>query len=155
MVQTFLRNVWKGFKLPMSASATVARKSFNAIFVAKVDFPFRHFMLPFLMLTLEVHTLFDKYLDHKLVKFQQNRMVQTIQNFVLFDKKYLTIFDSVDAILEDVSVTKTIVRCQIIDLKTFICQCSKNYGSPTRVTRLKVAPNMVDAISLNENLVYS
>ena len=26
-------------------------------------------------------TLFDKYLDHMLVKFEQNRMVQSIQNF--------------------------------------------------------------------------
>ena len=35
---------------------------------------------------------------------------------------------------------------------TIIFQRSKNYGSPTRVTRLKVAPNMADPISLNENL---
>ena len=34
-----------------------------------------------------LHTLFDKYLDHMLVKFEQNRMVQTIQYFELFDKK--------------------------------------------------------------------
>ena len=45
-----------------------------------------------------------------LVNFEQNRMVQTIQNIVLFNKKWLTTFDkSVDAILEDVSVTETIV----------------------------------------------
>ena len=40
------------------------------------------------MLTLEVckslHTLFDKCLDYMLVKFDQNRMVQTVQNFGLF-----------------------------------------------------------------------
>ena len=40
-------------------------------------------------------------------------MVRTIQNSVLFDinnkQKWLTIFDRVDAILEDVSVTETIV----------------------------------------------
>ena len=56
-----------------------------------------------------------------------------------------------DAILEDVSVTETIVWCYIINLKTIIFQCSKNYGTPTRVTRLKVAPNMADPISFNEN----
>ena len=39
-----------------------------------------------------------------------------------------------------------------IDLKTIIFHFSKNYGNPTRVTRLKVAPNMADQISLNENL---
>ena len=39
-----------------------------------------------------LHTLFDKYLDHMLVIFEQNRMVPTIQNFELFDKKkWLTI----------------------------------------------------------------
>ena len=60
---------------------------------------------------MSLHTLFDKHLDHMLVKFkkkkqqqqqqkqkqqqQQNRTVRTIQNFVLFDKKWLTIFDKV------------------------------------------------------------
>ena len=62
---------------------------------------------------------------------------------------------SVDAILEDISVTETIVWCQNINSKTIIFHCSKNYSSPTRVTRLKVAPNMADPISLNENLPYS
>ena len=39
-------------------------------------------------------------------------------------------------------------------MKTTIFQNSKNYGSPTRITRLKVALNMADPISLNENLAY-
>ena len=34
-----------------------------------------------------LHTLFDKYLEHTLVKFEQNRMVRNIQNFELHDKK--------------------------------------------------------------------
>ena len=81
-------------------------------------------------------------------------MVQTIQNFVLFNKKTVNNFwQSNDAILEDVSVTETIVWCQNINSKTIIFQCSKNYGSLTRVTRLKVAPIMADPISLNENLL--
>ena len=42
-----------------------------------------------------LHTSFDKYLDHMLVTFEQNRMLPTIQNFVLFDKKWLIIFDNV------------------------------------------------------------
>ena len=33
-----------------------------------------------------LYTLFDKYLDHMLVKFKQNRMVRTIKNFEFFDK---------------------------------------------------------------------
>ena len=40
------------------------------------------------------------------MKFEQNRMVRTIQNFELFDKK---MGQSLDAILEDVSVIKTII----------------------------------------------
>ena len=74
----------------MSALATAAGKSFNGKFTAKFDFPIGHFILPLLMLTSEVkslHTLFDKYLEHMLVKFEQNRVVWTIRNFELFDKK--------------------------------------------------------------------
>ena len=57
---------------------------------------------------------------------------------------------SVDAILEDVSVNETIIWCLTINLETIIFQCSKNYGSPTRVTRIKVEPNTADPISVNE-----
>ena len=47
-----------------------------------------------------------------LVKFDQIRMVWTIQNFDLFDKKMVKYFrQRVDAILEDVSATETIVWC--------------------------------------------
>ena len=47
-------NVWRDFRLPMSALATGAQKSFDGKFTAKIDFPIGHFMLPLLMLTLEV-----------------------------------------------------------------------------------------------------
>ena len=41
-----------------------------------------------------------------LVKFEQNRMVRSVQTVELFDKKWLTIFEiSVDAILEKVPLT--------------------------------------------------
>ena len=43
------------------------------------------------------------------MKFEQNLTVRTIQNFVFFDKKCLNTFDSIDAILEDVPETGTIV----------------------------------------------
>ena len=33
-----------------------------------------------------LHTLFDKYLDYKLVKFEQNVMGRNVQSFVFFDK---------------------------------------------------------------------
>ena len=61
------------------------------------------------------------------------------------------IWQSVDAILEDVSASETVIWCLNINLKTIILQPSKNYGSPTRVTTLKLAPNMADPISFNEN----
>ena len=77
----------------------VARKSFNGKFTAKIDIPIGHFMLPLLIADIgsrkSLHKLFDKYLEHMLVKFEQNRMVRTTQNLVLFDKKWLTIFDKV------------------------------------------------------------
>ena len=49
-----------------------------------------------------LHTLFDKYLDQMQVKFEQNRIVRSIQHFELFDKIWLTTFEkkNVDAILE-------------------------------------------------------
>ena len=55
-----------------------------------------------------LHTLFNKYLGHMLVKFEQNRMVRNILNLQLFGKKWFIIFERG---LEDVSVTKTIGRC--------------------------------------------
>ena len=48
-----------------------------------------------------------------LVKFEQNHMVQTTQNFELFDKKKWSFYDHFwqrgDAILEDVPVAEIIV----------------------------------------------
>ena len=62
-----------------------------------------------------LHTLFDKHFNQMLVKFEQNRTVRTIQNFELFDKKKYGynnhLWQSVDAILDDVSVTETIIWC--------------------------------------------
>ena len=46
--------VWREFRLPVSEFATVAQKSFNVKFTAKIDFPIAHFMIPLLTLTLEV-----------------------------------------------------------------------------------------------------
>ena len=49
----FLRNARRDLRLPMSAVAKVARKSFNGKFTAKIDFLIGHFVLPLLMLALE------------------------------------------------------------------------------------------------------
>ena len=53
-------------------------------------------------------------LDHMLVKFEQNRMVQTTQNFELLNKIfffYNHFWRTVDASLEEVSVAEIIVLC--------------------------------------------
>ena len=69
-----LRNVWRDFRLPMSALATVARKSY-----CKNEFSDRAFYVIIADADIgslkSLHKLFDKYLDHMLVKFEQNRVV--------------------------------------------------------------------------------
>ena len=46
-----------------------------------------------------LHTLFEKYLDHMLVKFEQNHLIRNIQNFELLGKKMINHFwESIDAI---------------------------------------------------------
>ena len=52
-INIFLRNVWRYFRLPMSALVMIAGMSFNVKFTAKIDFSIRYLMLPLLMLTLE------------------------------------------------------------------------------------------------------
>ena len=65
----------------MSTLATVARKSFNSKFTAKIDCD-RAFYLLFADADIgslkSLHTLFDKYLDLMLVEFEQNRKGWTI-----------------------------------------------------------------------------
>ena len=72
----------------MTALATVARKSFK--FYCKYWVFDRAFYVTIADADIgslkSLHTLFDKYLDHMLVKFERNRMVRTIQKFELFDK---------------------------------------------------------------------
>ena len=61
-----------------------------------------------------LHTLFGKYLDNMMVKFEQNLMVRTIKILSFLTKKKKKVhhfWQSVDAILDDVSVTATIVWC--------------------------------------------
>ena len=73
------QNVWRDFRLPVSAFATVARKSFKGNFTAKIDFLIGYFLLLYITDGKSLHTLFDKYLDHMMVKFEQNHMVKYTQ----------------------------------------------------------------------------
>ena len=45
-------NVWRNFRLTVSAFATAARKSFIGKYTVKTDFPKENFMLPLLTLTM-------------------------------------------------------------------------------------------------------
>ena len=61
----------------MSALPTVAGKSFNRKFTPKTDFPIEVFFFFYVTIAdtdigslKSLHTLFDKYLDHMLVKFE-------------------------------------------------------------------------------------
>ena len=149
------KNVWRDFRLLVSAAATVVRKSFNGEFIATNWFSNQAFYVAIADTNSgsqkSLHALFDKYLDHMLEKFEQNHMVQNMQNFGLFGKKWLTIFEKVLTPFWKMFLWQTIIQCTSINWQTIIFHCFKNYVSPTRVTRLKVAPNISDPLSLNEN----
>ena len=61
----------------MSALATIARKSFNSKFTENIDFPIGHFVTiaDADIMPKSLHTLYDKYLDNMLVKYEQNCIV--------------------------------------------------------------------------------
>ena len=69
----------------MSALATVAGKSFNGKFTQKKSC--RVFNVTIVDTDIvrlkSLHSIFDKYLEHILVKFEQNLMVQTISDLNL------------------------------------------------------------------------
>ena len=132
----------------MLALATVARKSSNGTFAAKI---FRSGILCFYCWCwhwkskVSPHTILYVFGLRNLEFEKKNHMVWSIQNFEMFHTHthtHLThtlkmvnhIWQSVDAILEDVFVTETIVWCETNDLNTIIFQCSKNHCCPTRVT---------------------
>ena len=75
-------NAWRDFRLPMSA---LARKSLNGKFTALI-FQFGIFCYHEAGIESQksLQTLFQKYLDHMMVTFEQNRMVRNRTNFELF-----------------------------------------------------------------------
>ena len=77
----------------------IERKTFKGKFTAKLLVSDRIFYVTITDADIgsvkSLHTLFDKYIDHMLVKFEQNRMVRNTQNFELFGEKWLTIFEQV------------------------------------------------------------
>ena len=88
-----------------------------------------------------------------LVEFEQNRMVQTTRKFELFDKKRVfknLFWQSVDAILEHVSVTKTIFNAKLLISRLLSFSVPKITVVWHVELGQNVAPNMVDPISLYE-----
>ena len=75
-------NVWRDFRLLMSASAVnMSFKLFPAT-VANAD----------IGSLMSLHILFDKCLDRMPVKFEENCMVQTTRNFERLDEKTFFFF---------------------------------------------------------------
>ena len=72
-----------------------------------------------------------------------------------FDQKGVIYFwQSVGAILKDVSVAKTIAWGKNINQKTSTFHCSEIYSNPTNVTQYKVAVNMANLKSLMNKRSY-
>ena len=96
MFQTI--SVGRDFRLPMLAFATVAQKSFNSKFIyCKNTFSDWKFYVTLTNAPTNadigslnfLQTLFDKYLDHMLVRFKQNHNVQNIgKNWLTILRKY-------------------------------------------------------------------
>ena len=138
---TFLRNVSRDFRLPMSALATVAGKSFNSKLLQKLIFRsgilYNHcWCWHWKSKVSPIHYLRSIWTTcwWNLKKIAWSELYKILS---FLTKKCHRFWLIVDAILEDISVTETIIVWCII-LKTTIVQCSKHYDSPTRVTRLKL-----------------
>ena len=101
------------------------------------------------------HTLFDKHSDHMLVKFEQNCIVQTTRNFELFDKNpsiLKTIFDKALTPFWNAFLwLKQLFNAKLLISRLPSFSVQKLRSSITRVTRLKVAPNMADTISIKDS----
>ena len=92
MRSKYLSNkVWKDFRFSRLASAMVILKCQVGKSIFAVNLPLKLFRATVANADIEslksLHTLFDTYLDHMLVKFEQNCISQTTRNFELFDKK--------------------------------------------------------------------
>ena len=78
----------------MSALAIVAWKNLTAKRDYKNCFSDRTFYVTTIA-DADIRSLnsLHTHFDHMLVKFEQNRIVRTMQNFELFDKKWFNSFD--------------------------------------------------------------
>ena len=88
---SFKRNVCGNFRPPMSALASSMEELKLQIYCKNLIFRLIwHFITiadPDIGSIKSFHLLSVKHLDQILVNFEQNRMVRTIENFELFDRK--------------------------------------------------------------------
>ena len=86
-----LRNYKWHFRLPMSAFATAISNTLSKHQLFTLNFAFKLFHVSIAIdycRSQKYHLYFlNNYVNHKLAKFGQNRMIRTIQNFELFYKK--------------------------------------------------------------------
>ena len=85
-------NVWRYFRFQVSAFANAARKSFNGKYTANIDCQKEKFMFitdanADIGSLKSLHKVFGNYLNHMLVKCEQNRMVLNIPNFSILNLK--------------------------------------------------------------------
>ena len=93
-----------------------------------------------------LHTLFDK--QHAGENLKKNSYGKKFTKFWAFCQNMVNTFGKVFT-----PFWKTFLwHKQLFNANVLTVHCFKNYGCPTRVTRLKVAPNMADPNSLYENL---
>ena len=69
-------NLRGAYRLTVPAFVSVARKDFNGKFTSKINFYVYTITDADVGKSKSLHTLFDKYLDHVRVKFEQNRTVR-------------------------------------------------------------------------------
>ena len=91
-----------------------------------------------------LNTLFDKYFTTCWWNVKKIVWSKPYKILSFLTKMVNHFWQRVNAILEDVSVNEIIVWCLNMNLKTIIFPCSKDNGIATRVTRLKIAPNIAD-----------
>ena len=125
----------------------------------KPIFPIGHFILPLLMLT---HCKFK--VSPYIILISIGPHAGEIWTKIVWSEPYKIL-----CVLKKKMVKQFLTKCwrhfgrRFCDWKNcfmlkywfkdyHIFQCSKNYASPTRVTRLKVALNMADSINLNRSL---
>ena len=152
-------NVWRDFRFSNvkisngNIKYPIEKSIFCSIFAVK-----NSTLLSLLMLSWEVLSLYIHYLINIWTtcwEIWTKLYGPKYTNFWAFDKKPGFLKNISDKALTPIWKTfmylKQLLNAKLLisRLPSGIFQCSKNYGSQTSVTRLNVAPNMADPISIS------